>query len=43
MKTQAYVLEKVRAPFKLQDIELHDPIEGEVIVEIKATGKYNLS
>lgn len=37
-KTEAFVVEKANADFKLQTIELDDPQPGEVLVEIKACG-----
>lgn len=37
-QTEAFVLESVNAPFKLQTITLDDPLPGEVLVDIKACG-----
>ncbi|GAA5947207.1 hypothetical protein JCM3765_001575 [Sporobolomyces pararoseus] len=36
--TKAYVLQELNAPFKLEDVELDEPEENEVLVEITAVG-----
>ena len=38
MKVRAAVAYKAKSPLVLEDIELGGPKEGEVLVEIKATG-----
>lgn len=37
-KTEAFLLDAVNADFKLEEIELDDPLPNEVLVEIKACG-----
>ena len=37
-KTEAFVLEAVNSDFKLEEIELDDPLPNEVLVEITACG-----